>query len=262
MSKKLAITIIASEETFHNLSTFTTIGELNETVRHYKEKFKDKLTKSTVAVLDLIKQYSCKYIGVSFRTKNNIAESLNISRKTVQRACNLLEDLGVIKQLEMKRKSDMRQTSNAIQIMPISENVQQDKPEMSSQKDNISLKQNIKNINTIRTEDKSVRRIFASSSITLSCANWINKDFAKHASYYFSDNDTEELFRIATIHGRINKLPSETLKKVFMDALKCLIYKIKYAKVKSSIMGYFNGVIKKLSKKYAVNDLFLSVFDA
>ncbi|WP_144520507.1 HTH domain-containing protein, partial [Bacillus thuringiensis] len=57
--------------------------------------------------------------GVSFKSKKKIAEDLNISRRTVIRACQYLESLGIIKQLEMKRKSDMRQTSNIIVIQPI-----------------------------------------------------------------------------------------------------------------------------------------------
>ena len=51
--------------------------------------------------------------------QKHIAEDLNISRRTVIRVCLHLESLGIIKQLEMKRKSDMRQTSNAIVIQPI-----------------------------------------------------------------------------------------------------------------------------------------------
>src|SRR5690606_39998209 len=100
---KQAITVIASKETFKNLSTFTNVKELNKAVRYYKEKFADQFTKSTIAVLDLLHKYSAKYTGVSFQTKNNIAKTLGVSRKTVQRACNVLESLGIIKQDEIKQ---------------------------------------------------------------------------------------------------------------------------------------------------------------
>ncbi|MCZ0704106.1 hypothetical protein J2T56_002348 [Natronobacillus azotifigens] len=39
MSKKAAITIIAFTDTYQNLSSFTNIDDLNDTVRHYKENF-------------------------------------------------------------------------------------------------------------------------------------------------------------------------------------------------------------------------------
>ncbi|MBW3491121.1 HTH domain-containing protein [Bacillus sp. FDAARGOS_1420] len=119
MKKKQAITIMAGEETYENLASFQTLKELNDTIRAYKKQFADQLNKSQLAVLDHLHNYSSKFLGVSFRTKKHIAEDLDISRRTVIRACQHLESLGMIKQLEMKRKSDMRQTSNIIIIQPI-----------------------------------------------------------------------------------------------------------------------------------------------
>lgn len=257
MAKK-SITIIASEETFRNLSTFTTIEELNKTVRYYKEKFQVELSKSTLLVLDQLHRYSCKFLGVSFRTKNNIAESLNISRKTVQRACKVLEDLGLIKQLEMKRKSDMRQTSNAIQIMPISDNVQQDKPELSSQEDS-SLKQDHKEINTIRTQSVKSSNQLSKQAISL-LPNYIDSEFARISSYFFQDADTVELFRIARIHSKIAELSSDAFKLASLEGLKALAYKVKQGKV-TSVRGYFDGIMRKLCRKYWLQESFLSVFE-
>lgn len=155
---KQAITVIASEETYQNLKSFEEITQLNEAVRTYKEKFKNELTKSTVKVLDFIHRYSAKYPGVSFLTKKKIAEKLEISKRTVIRACQLLESLGIIKQYEMKRRKDMLQTSNAIVIQPIqeekTENVTQDDPKMSHHKNNIFLKQ-IHNINHLNVNRRA-----------------------------------------------------------------------------------------------------------
>ncbi|PFB36443.1 cytosolic protein, partial [Bacillus thuringiensis] len=119
MKKKQAITILASVETYKNLVSFQTIEELNNTVRAYKEQFADQLNKNQLAVLNHLQEHSAKYFGVSFKSKKKIAEALHISRRTVIRVCQYLESLGIIKQLEMKRKSDMRQTSNIIVIQPI-----------------------------------------------------------------------------------------------------------------------------------------------
>ncbi|EOO36959.1 hypothetical protein IIU_01562 [Bacillus cereus VD133] len=119
MKKKQAITILASMETYENLVSFQTLKELNETVRAYKKQFADQLNKNQLAVLNHLHSYSSKYFGVSFKLKKKIAEALHISRRTVIRACQHLESLGIIKQLEMKRPSDMRQTSNIIVIQPI-----------------------------------------------------------------------------------------------------------------------------------------------
>nr|WP_229192506.1 helix-turn-helix domain-containing protein [Bacillus cereus] len=119
MIKKQAITIIAGEETYQNLASFQMIDELNTAARVHKEKFADQLNKNQLAVFNHLQNHSSKYFGVSFKSKKKIAEALHISRRTVIRACQRLESLGMIKQLEMKRKSDMRQTSNIIVIQPI-----------------------------------------------------------------------------------------------------------------------------------------------
>ena len=78
------------------------------------KQFANQLNKNQLAVLNHLHSHSSKYFGVSFKSK-----LLHISRRTVIRACQHLELLGIIKQLEMKRKSDMRQTSNIIVIQPI-----------------------------------------------------------------------------------------------------------------------------------------------
>ncbi|MEH7149573.1 helix-turn-helix domain-containing protein [Bacillus thuringiensis] len=153
MKKKQAITILASEETYENLVSFQTIEELNDTVRAYKKQY--KLNKNQMAVLDHLHSHSCKYFGVSFKSKKKIADALHISRRTVIRVCQYLESLGIIKQLEMKRKSDMRQTSNIIVIRPIiaEEQIVTEAPtktvEICHTKKTTTktLKQKIKNIN-------------------------------------------------------------------------------------------------------------------
>ncbi|MEB9728344.1 cytosolic protein, partial [Bacillus cereus] len=83
MKKKQAITILASTETYENLVSFQTLKELNDTVRAYKKQFADQLNKNQLAVLNKLHNHSCKYFGVSFKSKKKIAEDLDISRRTV-----------------------------------------------------------------------------------------------------------------------------------------------------------------------------------
>ncbi|HHL0972242.1 TPA: cytosolic protein [Bacillus cereus] len=165
MKKKPAITILASTETFQNLSTFQTVEEMNQTARHYRDRIRTSVTRSDVqgkllALLELLKHHSCTYIGVSFLCKNSIAAFLHVSYKTVQRLMKKLVDLQIIRQLPMKRKSDMRQTSNVVLIQPHTEDLS-DKDSIKNpvncptkKTKSISLKQKSKNINK-RKEDVS-----------------------------------------------------------------------------------------------------------
>lgn len=125
---KKHIDVIASEESFHNLSSFREIEELNKTVREYRDIIKTSVRRSDVqskliALLEILKRHSCKYVGVSFMCKNKIADMLEVSYKTVQRLMKKLVEIGMIRQVSMKRKSDMLQTANAIVIQPIVEEV-------------------------------------------------------------------------------------------------------------------------------------------
>jgi Fe2+ or Zn2+ uptake regulation protein len=119
---KRAIDIVFSEETLANLQSFKSVEELNKTVYRYKKRIKRsdyKGKKNALAILEYLKRHSCKFFGVSWKCKKKIAADLGVHVKTVTRVCKWLEENGFIRQYEMKRPSDMRQTANAIVIQPI-----------------------------------------------------------------------------------------------------------------------------------------------
>ncbi|MBG9611680.1 cytosolic protein [Bacillus cereus] len=156
--RKKCIDVIAQEESYHNLSTFTDVEELNKVVRTYRDVIRTSVTRSDaqaklITLLDILKRHSCNYLGVSFLCKNSIASIMDVSYKTVQRLTQKLVDLGIVKQVAMKRKKDMRQTSNAIIIQPIAEEMSDKTPTEMIEKcptkktNTISLKQKSKNIN-------------------------------------------------------------------------------------------------------------------
>ena len=117
--------LLNTKETYQKLQPFSSIEELNKNTKSIREQFGTLLTKSARNVLDVLHRYACKYPGVCFLSKTKIAEMIGISRRTVIRACDLLEKLGIIKQHVTKRADgDKRQSSNAIVfIKVISENV-------------------------------------------------------------------------------------------------------------------------------------------
>lgn len=135
--------LLNTNETYQSLQTFSTLDEMNQTVKYYKQQFKNELTKSTYAVLDFLSTWACKYIGVCYLSKSKIGDELGITRRTVIRACEQLEDLGVIVQHSTKRATgDRRRSTNAIVLQPCHNQMsQQDTP------------QNTQNINnTVVTE--------------------------------------------------------------------------------------------------------------
>lgn len=77
--EKKRIDVIANKESFHNLSTFKEVEELNKTVRAYRDTIRMSIKRTDVqskliTLLEILKRHSCKYVGVSFLCKNRIAE--------------------------------------------------------------------------------------------------------------------------------------------------------------------------------------------
>ncbi|MGG1688612.1 helix-turn-helix domain-containing protein [Bacillus ginsengihumi] len=251
--RKKAITLIASEETYKNLSTFETIDQLNETVRTYKEMLSTELNKTCVAVLDLLHRYSAKYTGVSFLRKNQIGELIGKSRRTIIRACKKLEELGIIRQYEMKRNSDMQQTSNAIVIQPLEEvfgsnhqNVTQEeienpivssskKMEMSHQENNLySLKQNIinKRYNGDETEFTS---------------NRVPKKFKDLASnFYDSANTIEELWKVVKCATSKLDYTFSEITDMACDSFRQLVRQIKKNRIRKNIYACYWGIVNNI----------------
>jgi hypothetical protein len=241
---KSAITIIASEETFVNLSSFDSIEVLNQTVRQYKELYKDKLSKSTVSVLNHLHRFSALYKGCSFMCKNNIANALKMSRKTVIRACKALEDLGIIKQYEMKRKSDMRQTSNAIVIQPL---VPQEETKtnynLSHQEDNYSsLKQ--KTINKRKQADSPNEP--TELDHTFVNDQYAPSEFISLAKCFYSSfdmiNSLWSKVKLAAFKNNM-ETDSDVMLNVGIIALKTTIGQLKRKKVKD-VFAYFYRVLE------------------
>lgn len=248
MSKQ-RIEIVASEETYVELSSFQDINHLNDTVRSYKERFQGLLSKTAIKVLDLLHRYSAKYKGVSFLYKNTIAETLEISRRTVIRICKLLESFGIIKQFEMKRKSDMRQTGNAIVIQPLEiekqEIVTQEEQDLSHHEDNISLKQ-------IHIKDSKERTANADRK-----PNWIPVKFFNLLKYHMDTHEIEEFWRAAYAVTYRLEISSEEKTEMAIEAFMTL--KSKRKNLEKPI-AFFVGILKKKSRAVHVKNLFHAIF--
>ncbi|MFP7226174.1 helix-turn-helix domain-containing protein [Priestia filamentosa] len=238
---KQAIEIIASEDTYKNLSTFENIDQLNQTVRAHKEMFNSELNKTQIAVLDLLHRYSAKYKGVSFLTKNKLADLLGKSRRTIIYVCNRLEEIGIIRQYAMKRRSDMQQTSNAIVIQPAKpsepanykENCTQETTEIAHQENNIFLKQ-LHNINTIRKED----------TYEESYPSFIPTSFINRVKPLFPNvNEVYELYgkvRLAYLKSNLER-PLEELETITITAITDAISALKLRRIKK---GYSYDALK------------------
>ncbi|WP_041489100.1 cytosolic protein [Bacillus pseudomycoides] len=277
MMKKL-IDVIASEESFHNLSSFIEVEELNKTIRAYRDIIRMSIKRTDVqskliALLEILKRHSCKYVGVSFLCKNSIADMMEVSYKTVQRLMKKLVNLGMIHQVSMKRKKDMLQTANAIIIQPIVEEVSDKQPAKSPAKcptiktTPISLKQNIKDINKRNSNENSntpEENIKQADFV----AHWVPERFVSLVSSFYSESKTiQELWKVVKQCNRVvnHTTGDKTFDKdqelsIGLKAIKEFVMKVKSGvKMKNGKFAYFNGIVNNLMDKFYFDREFMGM---
>ncbi|WP_255292021.1 helix-turn-helix domain-containing protein, partial [Bacillus toyonensis] len=183
---------------------------------------------------------------------------------TVQRLMKRLVDLGIIKQVAMKRTKNMLQTSNAIIIQPIVEEVSNKVDTKSPTKcptiktKPVSLKQNIKDINKRNSNENSntpEKNIEQADFV----AHWVPERFVSLVHSFYTESKTiQELWKVVR---QCNKIVNFTTSdKAFtkdqeliigLTAIKEFVMKIKSgAKMKKGKFAYFNGIVNNLMDKY------------
>ncbi|MCU5100586.1 helix-turn-helix domain-containing protein [Bacillus cereus] len=273
---KKRIDVIATKESFHNLSPFIELEELNKTIRTYRDNIRMSIKRTDVqskliTLLEILKRHSCKYVGVSFLCKNSIADMMEVSYKTVQRLMKKLVDLEMIKQVAMKRKKDMLQTSNAIIIQPIVEEVSNKVDTKSPTKcptiktKPVSLKQNIKDINKRNSNENSntpEENIEQADFV----AHWVPERFVSLVSSFYSESKIiQELWKVVRQCNKVTNF--STGNKAFtkdqeltigLKAIKEFVMKIKSGvKMKKGKFAYFNGIVNKLMDKFYFDKEFM-----
>ncbi|PHG57325.1 cytosolic protein [Bacillus toyonensis] len=276
--EKKRIDVIASEEAFRNLSPFIELEELNKTIRAYRDTLRMSIKRTDVqskliTLLEILKRHSCKYVGVSFLCKNRIAEKMEISYKTVQRLMKKLVDLDMIKQVAMKRTKDMLQTSNAIIIQPIVEEVS-DKVDIQRRTKcptiktkPVSLKQNIKDINK-RNSNEDSNNIEENIEQADFVAHWVPSRFVSLVSSFYHESKTiQELWKVVRQCNKVTNFSTgnkaftkEQELTIGLKAIKEFVMKIKSeSKMKKGKFAYFNGIVNNLMDKLYFDKAFMEI---
>jgi DNA-binding Lrp family transcriptional regulator len=236
------IEIIANENTFSNLATFENIDQLNETVRTYKRQLADELNKTELAVLDLLHRYSAKYKGVSFLCKNKLGEMIGKSRRTIIRVCKRLEALGIIRQVPMKRASDMQQTSNAIVIQPVKNDAG-----VTSENETrfVNVTQEVReNVTPVRQQPFLKQEPYIHN--TYLASPYVK--FKQYVGNFVNDqNLTSKLYGIylAQTHYIRDTYESSELLNIGIQALKTAFQATKRKKLRN-IAGYYHGTLDRM----------------
>lgn len=268
---KTNIELVACEETYNSLVTFKSVDELNEAVRVYRDEIKKldirgDMKQNLSKLIMIIKEHSCKYFGVSFLTKRSMSKILEVSYKTIQRLMIRLRDLGMVKEYDMKRPSDMRQTSNIVTIQPIVKEEESNKEPAKTPVKCPTKKTTTQDLKTNTFKTYKQRNNNISTEDTLNnlksaefVAHWVNPRFTNLANSYFSKAKTiEELWRVVLQNNTTAAFNKEQEAHIGYIALKELVMKMKSGtRFTKSIFAYFHGVVDKLMGKFYFDKKFM-----
>ncbi len=182
-----------------------------------------------------------------------------------------LVDLEMIKQVAMKRTKDMLQTSNAIIIQPIVEEVSHKVDTKSPTKcptiktTPVSLKQNIKDINkrNINENRNTPEENIEQADFV---AHWVPERFVSLTSSFYSESKIiQELWKVVRQCNKVTNFSTgdkafdkEQELTIGLKSIKEFVMKIKSgAKMNKGKFAYFNGIVNNLMDKFYFDKEFM-----
>lgn len=241
----------ATTNTFKRLQTFNSLKELNESIKVTFENYSNHMTNTTKQVLGILSKYSIKYLGVSFLSKQSIADMLKVNIRTVRRAVRQLEDLGIVKSYRLKRVTgDRRESSSCIQLQKLISVL----PYALANKQNKSLKNNRITIATEEKVKSTKNHVIEGLISKLPKPLHIFK-------YYFN---VDEIYKYTGIVFRAKSTVDKSIEledhsEEFEITIKQVIQSFKLSKIKS-FEGVLYNAIKALCKSIWIKKRAMSVF--
>lgn len=237
-------------DTIKQYQSFNSIEEMDKSVRYFLYKHKAELSESTYNVLKSIWTHSVKVIGVSFAKYDYIANQVKISRRTVIRAVNKLEEMGIIKRIPTVRANKKR----GVNIIVVQEWVT-DGSKLSSENDmspqdvtvpvttnktenkQSSLCENKKHNNVKETSSGEIDHSFLPENI--------DKEFIAASKPFLSVSETFKLWNRVLIAYRKTKLdkPLNLVMDTVISAFKQSVFAKKMNRIRSTFEGYFYSTL-------------------
>jgi DNA-binding Lrp family transcriptional regulator len=254
-------------EIIQSYQSFKTIEEMDQAVRGFLYKHKASLSEGIIKVLKFIWRHSVKILGVSFAKYDTIANGVELSRRTVIRAVNKLEILGMIKKIPTARMNGKQgvnllviqpfqaidQLENNMTPLPVTVPVTPNKTENKQS----SLCENKQKPNNVREQEnrdlhhENVVPQERSESIqtqqidTSFLPESVNKDFIQAAKPFLCAVNIYKLWnRVLIVYKKLKlERQLDDVIGTVIRAFKQTVFKKKMNGIRSSFEGYFFSVL-------------------
>lgn len=253
-----------------NYQSFSSVEEMDEAVKRFLYVHKTSLSEGNLKVLRFIWRHSVKIVGVSFAKYGTIAEETNLSRRTVIRTMNKLEEMGIIKRIPTARANG-KQGVNLIVIQPFSPEAMSPHdvtpavtPDKAENKQNLLCNDKNKSITGKREELGKAEKVKEWPPLDESfLPDDVHPRFVKAASPFFYGEDIYELWQRVKIAYEKSGLdePLEFALDQVVQAFKETVLMKKTGRIHTTFEGYFYKAVYEAMraerrKKYKSHSMF------
>lgn len=236
-------------------ATFETIQDMDNTVRRYNAR----INRSHYETLNLLKQYSCKVIGVSHIKIKTIAEQLSKSVATVKRHIKFLKEHGFITVINTQRAKKGGKGANTYAINPF-EIFEKTQREIKNELSQMSYRKGDKKRN--QHQSQQAMTLVQCKKETISFLKLLNSFISnKHRKKQIKLNRNENIKYFRACPKSVPLELYQAYKPFFSDAqIKCLFNIItkqisRYSCITSDIYTdivdtTFKSIVKALRKSF------------
>jgi hypothetical protein len=253
---------------YKELSQFRDLSDFNNNYEQWMLDVKESFTRAELVALRRLVRFSASIPGICFAKIGTVVaathqhDGIGISRSTFKRMVNTAIEVGLLVVHSTFKRG--KQSHNVYVFnrynSTVERNVEVSAPSEPPKEEQLNQPNKTSNLLKLSTlKDKDIRTVDTERKISSSniLPSFVNKQFATKAGIYFHNNEITELYRIGYIHAKMTELHSETLLDVLDEGLALLVSKLKRQRNKiKNIMGFWNGICKKLCKKYWIIDTF------
>src|SRR5699024_2919453 len=149
--------------------TFDNVQELNYHVKLHTNKRYYDMNETQRQVLQIIAQYSVKYVGACHLRIQTIADALGKSRRTIERAIRILIDLNVVDRLNTTRRVTGGKGANIYVVKPYIEKETEDESrahDVSNMSHSVDREKSLQEKDTAPIVEKESANLLSYSSNT------------------------------------------------------------------------------------------------
>lgn len=251
--------------TFSHLSQFKNLTDFNNNIEQWMLDLKSKFTKSELIALKRLIRFSAKVAGVCNAKIGTIVsatfknDGIGISRSTFKRMIIKAKELGLLNIHEAVRKNGST-SSNVYVFNRFCEQAELPKSEKLNQHNKTNnLSKTSKIDNNKRTENESIELKDTPLDASFVGEN-VPAEFINFARGFFNDaKRIEEYWKLVIISARKNKV-TENLLEIGIKAIRILVRKLKFSKVKD-IYGFYYGILNNKFKTLYLTEAFNSFWE-